>query len=176
MFSRLAGALLAASLVVPGVAMAQSNLPPGSQVLPIPESTPTHLACARSLVEASGMGNSFLSLIPELMRQVNTTATRTRPELAADMKTVLEGLQNEFFGYTGEMIDYAARLYTALLTEPECKDALAFFQSPVGKKYTDMQPTVFANVSPALESWNKQLSVRIYARVREEMKKKGHEM
>jgi hypothetical protein len=173
---RPAGAALALSLALSTGAFAQQQLPPGSQVLPIPQATPTHLACAKDLVLKSGMGRTFLSIIPDMMRQVNQTVTLTRPELIPDMKTVLDSLQPEFMKYADDMTESAARVYTALLNEAECKDALAFFASAVGEKYVNAQPTMYANIAPALENWNKVVSARMLNRVREEMKKKGHDI
>ena len=173
---RLAGVLLAASALFVSAAGAQQPLPPGAQVLPIPQATPTHLACAKDLVAKSGMGSTFVSIVPDMMRQVNSTVTRTRPELINDMKVVLDALQPEFLAYSGEMVESAARVYTALLNEAECKEAVAFFSSKVGTKYVEAQPTMYANISPALENWNKVVSVRMFERVRAEMKKKGHEI
>src|SRR5665647_424676 len=129
--------------------------PPGSQVLPIPQATPTHLACAKDLVTKSGMGRTFVSIVPDMMRQVNSTVTRTRPDLIPDMKVVLDGLQPEFMKYADEMVESAARVYTALLNEAECKEAVAFFGSKIGEKYVNAQPTMYANIAPALENWNK---------------------
>jgi hypothetical protein len=173
---RLAGALLAASFLANPATAQQQQLPPGSQVLPIPQATPSHLACAKDLVNKSGMGRTFVSIVPDMMRQVNSTVTRTRPELMNDMKVVLDSLQPEFLKYADEMLETAARIYTALLSEAECKDAVTFFGSPVGAKYVDAQPTMYANIAPALENWNKVNSVRMYDRVRAEMKKKGHDI
>lgn len=173
---RLAACLLSATLAVPGFAQAPAPAPPGTTAVPIPNATPTHLACARELVELSGMGRTFLSFIPQLMRDLNQTVTRTRPELIPDMKAVLDALQGEFYGYTKEMTETSARVYTALLTEVECSQAVTFFRSDSGRKYVDAQPSIFANIGPALEIWNKSLSVRMFDRVREEMRKKGHEL
>jgi len=62
------------------------------------------------------------------------------------------------------------------MSEQECKDSLAFFNSAVGKKYVEVQPTIFANVGPVVEQWSTSISARMLERVRVEMKKKGHEM
>ena len=150
--------------------------PPQGALVPLPQATPAHLAAARDLVISSGLRRTFVSVIPDLMRQMNGTVTRTRPELMAPMKTTLDALEKEFLGYADELVDPAARVYTALLSEQECKDAAAFFKSPTGTKYIDSQPSIFANLTPMMEAWSKQLSVKIYERTREEMKKKGHDI
>ena len=146
------------------------------ELIPIPEATPTHLAAARDLVIASGLGSSIIQVVPNLMGQINSTVTRTRPELVGDMKTVLDGLVPEFTKLPEDMLTTAARVYTALFTEQECKDALAFFKGPTGQKFVQAQPTILGNLNPAVQAWTKDLSVKMFDRVREEMKKKGHEI
>ena len=170
---RIAGAAIAAMLVV-STADAQSPTG-GATVITAPNVTQSHLAAARELVVASGLSRTFAGLIPDLMLQVNGTVTRTRPELAADMKATLEGIEPEFIKLQDEMIDVASHIYSALMSEQECKDAAAFFKTPVGAKYVDVQAPLFANVSPVMEQWGRSLSARIFDRVRTEMKKKGHE-
>ena len=110
------------------------------------------------------------------MGQINSTVTTTRPDLIPDMKATLDGLGPEFNKSAEEMFDRAARIYTAIMTEQECKDALAFFKSPVGMKFVNEQPTIIGNMTPAIQNWSKQLSVKMFERVREEMKKKGHDI
>ena len=178
---RLAGVLLAAALVGPMAASAQTPpLPSGSFIAPAPAAPPapaaSHLAAARELVVASGLNRAFGGVVPEMMAQLNTNLSRTRPEIAKDLKTTLDALQPELSAYADDMINFAGLVYTTLLNEQECKDALAFFKSPLGKKYVESQPALFANLGPAMGEWSKDVSVRMLERVRAEMKKKGHEL
>ena len=184
---RLAGALLVA--VVAGsfagspVSAQTAPLPSGS-FMPSPVAAPatppapaaSHLAVAKQLVVASGLSRAFGGVVPDLMGKINTNFSQTRPEIARDLKATLDALQPELALYAEDMINFAGRVYTTLLTEQECKDALAFFSSPVGKKFVDAQPAVFANLGPAMGEWSKSVSVRMLDRVRAEMKKKGHEL
>ena len=185
------GALAFALALFAAPAMAQQPAPPRPatpapaapapaapappDTIPIPAATPAHFAAAREIVMGSGITRSFEGAIFDMMRQVNGTVTRTRPELVNDMKATLEKLQPEMLKLTEDMIVNTARIYTALMNEQECKDLAAFFKSPLGKKYIDAQPVVFANISDVMEPWRKHLSERIYEMVRDEMKKKGHQ-
>lgn len=148
----------------------------GPATIPIPQATPGHIGAARDIVQNSGMRRLFSASIPDLMRQMNGTVTRTRPELTADMKTAMEKLEPQFQKYSEEMSEQAARIYTALLNEQECKDAAAFFRSPVGVKFVSVQPDVFANMGEIMEPWTRSVSQRMYELTREEMKKKGHQI
>ena len=175
---RIAAALLAATLACSTASAQQSatGRVSGATVVPLPNATPAHVAAARDLVIASGLSRAFMPLIGELNSQINMTVTQTRPDLIPDMKATLDALQPEFMQYGDEMIGVAARVYTALLSEQECRDAAAFFNSPLGKKYVEAQPSIFVSITPALDQWRKSMSVRRYERVSAEMKKKGHEL
>ena len=180
---RLAGALLAAS-VIGSPASAQTPPLPSGTFMPPPGAAPaappapaaSHLAAARQLVLASGLARAFLGVVPDMASKLNANLSQTRPEIARDLKATLDALQSEFATYNEDIVTFAGVVYTTLMSEQECKDALAYFNSPVGKKFVDVQPGVFANMGPAMGEWSKSVSVRMMDRVRAEMKKKGHEL
>ena len=180
---RLAGALLAAS-VIGSPASAQTPPLPSGTFMPPPGAAPaappapaaSHLAVARQLVLASGLSRAFLGVVPDMAGKLNANLSQTRPEIARDLKATLDALQPEFATYNEDIVTFAGVVYTTLMSEQECKDAVAFFNSPIGKKFVDAQPAVFANMGPAMGEWSKSVSVRMMDRVRAEMKKKGHEL
>ncbi len=61
-------------------------------------------------------------------------------------------------------------------TEAQLKDVSAFFKSASGVKYVEQQPLVLNALYVAMQGWQQQISQDMMTRVREEMKKKGHEM
>jgi uncharacterized protein len=138
------------------------------------EPSPAHLAAARELVIASGMTRSFNAAIPQMMRQLTTTFTQTRPDLLPDLHIVLKQLQPEFQKQTGVMVDKAAHIFARLLTEDEINASLAFFNSPAGKKYVQAQPYFFDDVVNAMQDWHQKMSDEMITKVRAEMKKRGH--
>lgn len=147
-----------------------------ADTIPIPNAAPSHLAAAREVVIGSGILRSFDGAIFDTIRQTNLTVTRTRPELVNDMKATFEKLQPEMLKLTEDMIVNTSRIYTALMSEQECKDVAAFFKTPHGKKFIEAQPVVFANISDVMEPWRKHIAQRVLEMVREEMKKKGHQI
>ncbi len=174
----LAGSLLgsAASAQTPPLPSGSFMPPPGAAPAPAPNPAPSHLAVARQLVVASGLSRAFLGVVPDMASKLNANLAQTRPEIARDLKATLDALQPEFAAYNEDIVTFAGVVYTTLMSEQECKDALAFFNSPIGKKYVDVQPGVFANMGPAMGEWSKSVSVRMMDRVRVEMKKKGHDL
>ena len=172
-------AFLLALLVAASGSRAQPaapNTPPG-QTAPSPAApSPSHLAAARALVVACGMSRSFSIIIPQFMDQIASSLTQTRPELRHDLNDVLTGLKPEFDKQADEMVDIAAQIYVKQMGEPDLKAAVAFFESPAGKKYVETQPAFLTEVVTAMQGWQGKISTDMMTRVRAEMKKKGHEI
>jgi hypothetical protein len=141
--------------------------------LPAPDVPPEKLALARQVVLSSGMGRSFDPMVPQLEAQIPMVVTRTRPEYAKDVASVLTQLQPEFDKKTDEMVDIAAKIYARRLTEDELKATAAFFASPAGKKYVEAQPLMLDELVIAMQAWTQETSTFMMKRVQTEMEKKG---
>jgi hypothetical protein len=155
---------------------AAPNTPPAQTGPDTTAPSPSHLAAARALVIACGMSRSFSIIIPQFMDQIASSLAQTRPEIAKDLKAVLTQLKPEFDRQADEMVDIAAQIYVKQLSEQELKAADAFFESPAGKKYVETQPAFLTEVVTAMQGWQGKVSTDMMTRVREEMKKKGHEI
>jgi hypothetical protein len=167
----------AAPSLAPAPAPAPSTASPPPQQAGTPGTTipASQFQAARDLVIASGMSRSFDDAIAGLSRQLAVTVTRTRPDLSADLNVVMQQLTPEFARQSETMIINAARIYASAMTEQDLKDATAFFNSPVGKRYVDFEPVIMTNVEDAMKQWSQGVSTGMMNRVREEMKKKGHD-
>lgn len=141
-----------------------------------PAPTPEHIAKARHLILATGISRSFQIIIPEFMDQIGNTLTQSRPDLVQDMGTVLTTLRPEFEKQSDEMIDQSARIYAGLLAEKDIDAILAFFDSDAGKKYVAAQPLFLNQLVSGMQAWQQKVSINMMSRVREEMKKKGHDL
>ncbi|MGH6838815.1 MAG: DUF2059 domain-containing protein [Methylocella sp.] len=152
------------------------NTPPGQTEPGSAAPSPSHLAAARALVVACGMSRSFSIIIPQFMDQIGSSLTQTRPELRHDLNDVLNGLKPEFDKQADEMVGIAAQIYVKQMSEQDLKAAVAFFESPAGKKYVETQPAFLTEVVTAMQGWQGKISTDMMTRVRAEMKKKGHEI
>jgi uncharacterized protein len=153
-------------------AQAQSSPAPTTAAEP----SASHLAAARRLVVSSGISRSFLEAVPQTIEHIATTFTQTRPELAHDLTAVLAQLRPEYDKQADQMIDTAAHIFAKLLNEADIKSADAFFESEAGKKYVENQPAFFNEVVNAMQDWQQKMAQDMVTHVREEMKKKGHEL
>jgi hypothetical protein len=139
-----------------------------------PEPPASTLAAAREVVISSGMSRSFAPMVPQLSEQIVPMLTRTRPELTTDLTAVVTQLGPEFVKDGDEMIDIAAHIYARRMSEADLKETAAFFNSPAGKKYVEVQPPLLDELVVAMQSWTNKLSSIMMTRVRQEMIKKGH--
>lgn len=140
------------------------------------EPSPGQIAAASDVLTASGMGKSFDVVVAQLMVRLEQTLNQTRPELQKDLAEVLNGLEVEFMKSQDEILKTAQRILAKRMSEKDLKDTAAFFSSPAGKKYVEAQPGLLDELSLAAQGWSEKLSQHMMTRVREEMKKKGHQI
>ena len=186
-FAKAFGRGAVACLLLAAAAGAQAQTAPAAQPAPAatpaakvpdvgqPEPPAAQVAAARQLVIASGMERSFEPMVPQLTQQIVPLLTRTRPELKDNLQAVLVKLQPEFAKKGQEMTDIAAKIYARHMTQPELEQAVAFFNSPTGKKYVEVQPAMLDEVVVAMQSWTQSLSTYMMQRVHDEMKAKGQD-
>ncbi len=162
---------------------APAPVPPGSSatvILPPPsdaaDPTPQHIAKARRLILATGISRSFSVMVAEFMDQIGNSVTQEHPDLVQDMHIVLDQLKPEFDAQSEEMIDQSARIYATLLSETDIDTILAFYNSEAGKRYVALQPLFLTQLLPGTQAWQEKIAINMMARVRAEMKKKGHDL
>ena len=76
----------------------------------------------------------------------------------------------------GEISNEVAVLYAKNFTEQELKDILAFYKTPAGQKLLKAQPNIIASSMDFARNWANKLSEEVVVKMREEMKKKGHNL
>ncbi len=173
---------LSLAAACPALAQPAPAAPPPSRRRAAPQParaapiTPAQLAAARALVIASGMSRSFSVVIPQFVDQIGGSLAETRPELTEDLKAVFTELRPEFERQADEMIDIAAQIFAKHMSEADLKAASAFFDSPSGKQYVAAQPAILSDLVTAMDGWQGKVSTNMMTRVREEMKKKGHDI
>ena len=145
--------------------------PPAAPAPAEPALTDAQIELGRQLVAATGLQPNFSNIILAMMEQIGRTVSRTRPDYADKLRAVLQANEVDFLKSAVQMDEIAARVIAARLGDQEMKDAIAFFNSPSGKKYIAAQPQILDEVIGASEDWRKELSVTMFEKVRAEMKK-----
>jgi hypothetical protein len=93
-----------------------------------------------------------------------------------DLNEVAANLETQYSTRTGELLSDAARIYASHFSEPELKQLLAFYQSPLGQKVIAEEPKAADESMQMASSWADNFSEDVMAKMRAEMKKRGHDM
>ena len=134
------------------------------------------LATAKQLVAATGATALFSPLIPGVIEQSKLLYLQQDPMLQKDLNDIAAQLRTEMAPKFAEVNEEVAREYATHFTEQELKDILAFYQTPAGKKLLEQQPQVVNESMKYAQDWANKLSTEVTAKMREELKKRGHPM
>lgn len=136
--------------------------------------TATALTTATELVKVTGAAQLFNTLVPGVVEQSKILFLQQNPGLAGDLNEIAARMRTDLAPRLNELYTETAKIYADHFTEQELKDLLAFFGSPVGKKYITEQSVVVNASLKFAQDWANKLSDEVTGKMREELKKKGH--
>ena len=134
------------------------------------------IATAKELIAATQATTVFNPLIAGVVEQAKLLFLQQNPGLAKDLNKIAEKMRTDLAPRFSELSDEMAKLYATHFTDQELKAILVFYQSPVGKKLLAEQPTVVDASMRYAQDWANKLSDQVIAKMREELKKRGHPM
>lgn len=132
------------------------------------------MVSANKLIKITGATTLFNPLIAGVVEQAKLLFLQQDPALSKDLNEVAAQLRKEYAPRFSELTTHVAALYATHFTEPELKKLIAFYESPVGKKLLQQQPTIVEASMKYAQDWANKLSEQVIARMREELKKRGH--
>jgi uncharacterized protein len=94
--------------------------------------------------------------------------------LAKDLNVIATQVRADLQPRLGELTDEVARQYATSFTEQELKDILAFYKTTAGKKLLATQPAIVDSSMKFAQDWANKLSDQVVAKMRDELKKRGH--
>ncbi len=136
--------------------------------------TKAAMAAAEELVKITGATQLFNPLIPGVIEQAKILFLQQNPALAQDLNEIAAKMKTDLAPRFAEVTTEVATLYATNFTEWELKQIVTFYQSPVGKKVLSQQPAVIDASMKFAQTWANKLSDEVVAKMREELKKKGH--
>ena len=160
---------------ITGAAVALALFAGAALAQPAPDPDPSHLAAAREIIQLTGAMISIDEILPALTEDLKRQ-TVTRPELVKDLDEVIKLLQPEMALQRQQAINVAARIYARWLSEAEMRDVIAFYKTPSGTKWSQIQPTLVEDVVAGLTGWSQEAAEYVMTRTRVEMGKRGHQL
>jgi hypothetical protein len=134
------------------------------------------MTTANELVAIKGAKAMFEPLVSGIVEKAKGMFLQTNPMLGKDLNEVAAKLRADFAPRSVEVLTETARLYATRFSEQELKDTLAFYKSPLGRKLLAEEPVIADQSMRSATSWADRLSVEIISKMRDEMKKRGHEI
>jgi hypothetical protein len=134
------------------------------------------MATAKELMQVKGATGIFDPLVPGIIESAKNAFLPTHPGLFRELNEVAAILRTQFASRRNEILDEIARLYAQRFSEAEMKEVIAFYKSPVGRKFVSDEPEVIDQGLARTQAWSNKLSDDVLNRFRSEMKKKGHDL
>lgn len=162
-------ARIACAAAVFGIALSSASI---AQQQP----TPTSMLLAKELVEAKSAMQLFNPLISGVIDYHRNLFTQTNPNLARELNEVAQQLHSELVARRADLEQLIVRIYAQHFTEQELKQAVAFYRTPLGKKLIAEEPKALDESMKLANEWSGKLAEEVIAKMRAEMKKRGHDM
>ncbi|MBL8572530.1 MAG: DUF2059 domain-containing protein [Hyphomicrobiaceae bacterium] len=138
--------------------------------------TKEHLAAARKAIMASRSAEGFDNILPTVAQQTKTLFIRTNPTLSTQLEEVVTDVAIQMAAERPKLDLELAKIWAARFSQAELDEISKFYNSPVGQKVAkETQDMVTLSVQAAL-GWQSKLSTDMVTKVRDEMRKRGHQM
>lgn len=132
------------------------------------------MSSAKELISITGATTLFSPLIAGVVEQAKVLFLQQNPALSKDLNEIATRMRADLQPRFTELTDEVARLYSQNFTEQELKEILAFYKTPAGKKLLTAQPQVVDASMKFAQDWANKLSDQVIAKMRDELKKRGH--
>jgi hypothetical protein len=134
------------------------------------------VATAKEVITAKGAGALYSPVVSGVIERTKIVLLQTNPMLSKDLNEVAAKLHAELAPRNAEILNEVAKLYASRFTEQELKDTLAFYKSTLGRKLLTEEPAILDQSMKTAQTWAEGLSQEVIAKMRVEMKKRGHDI
>lgn len=138
--------------------------------------SPAAVAIAQQVIDVKGAGHVYDPVLTGIIVRARDALMQANPMLSNDLNAVAQQLRRDFQPRLDALRRQVAIIYASLFTEQELKDALAFYQSPLGLKLVKAEPEAVRQSMAYANDWAIKLEDEVLAKMRAEMRKRGHEL
>jgi hypothetical protein len=156
------GAAAIAFLILSQRAQAQQQ-PPAAAV-----------ALATQLLDIKGGIGAFDPAIDGVIVHHKGILLQINSNLGKDINDVELLMRQEGAARREELHKEIALGYASAFTEQELKDMIAFYKTPLGKKIIEQEPKAGEDATKRAQVWIDKYAENVMAKMRTEMKKRGH--
>ena len=129
---------------------------------------------ATQLLELKGGIGAYDPAIDGVVIHHKGVLLQVNPNLAKDINDVEQLVRKEGAARREELHKEIALGYASAFTEQELKDMIAFYKTPLGKKMIEQEPKAGEQSTKRAQIWIDKYAETVIARMRAEMRKRGH--
>jgi hypothetical protein len=137
---------------------------------------PARLAAAKEMMELSGAVKQFDEAVPLMFEQLIRTYSQMVPGKSREIRETLDQLIPRFQQRKYELIDQIAALYAAEMSLDDLNAVIAFYKSPVGMRFADVQPKIMRDSMQLGQRWGERLGLELQDEARRELRRRGINM
>jgi len=130
------------------------------------------IAMAKELIVLKGANVVFERIVPGVVESAKNQFLPTNPNVGKELAEVANGLHKEMEPQRAEIVTRVATIYAQHFTEPELKELLSFYRSPLGKKVINEEPAALDASMKYAQTWADDLFQKVQSRFRADMKAK----
>ena len=134
------------------------------------------IEAAKEMLQVSGAAQQFDQAVPLMFDQLARTFTQMAPSKGKEIREVFDQMIPRFMQRKGELIDQIAELYATEMTLEDLKAVIAFYKTPVGVRFADMQPKIMRESMVLGQRWGERLGQELQEEARRELKRRGINM
>ncbi len=140
------------------------------------ELSPDHLALARKYVDITDGAQIYETTLIQTGISTMRTLLSQNPTIAEPVSAVIGDVIKTYAENKGELFDQFARIYALRFTVDELNQAVAFYESDVGRKLTASGRQINVDLQAVMQVFKANLNVEFFAKVRAELRAKGIEL
>lgn len=138
--------------------------------------SPDALAAAKELVEATKTADNFKAVVPLIMQQLKPEIVKNRPAVEKDFDAITPLMMEMANARVSKFAEGVAVVYASNFTADELREVTAFYRTPTGEKFRE-KTGVIAQQSMAMgQKFGEQLMNDLQARMKDELRKRGHKI
>lgn len=120
------------------------------------------------------MGRQFANALSPQMMQIVKSAHPEIPQKVIDI--IPQEIAGVFKDHEGEMKTMLVELYGKYFSDPEIKQMIAFYATPVGQKSIQAMPSLMRESMLLGQQWGRSLAPEIQQRIAARFKSKGYKL
>jgi hypothetical protein len=172
----LLSASFALGVVVAALPASAQQPSPQGQSRPIKPASPAAIGYAKEILAMKNASAMYASAVPNMVQRVKDTLLSSNLNYQKDLNDVALIIAKNMAGRESEITEQMAKIYASDFTEPELKDLVAFYKSPLGQKLLAQEPQSISASMSYMQQWAQTFSEEVNGQFRAEMRKRGKEI